>query len=128
MESDPSPGGTVENVSKKLDFDNLSEISLSEEESLDGNIFSESDDKTLDDNLFNKTQEEKIVDLDTFQSIAEENGHLLESGLVEAVEVLQTRITDAMTRFTCNGQVGMGMSEYLDQIRNGQPAGIVINE
>ena len=43
-------------------------------------------------------------------------------------EVLQTRITEAMTRFTCNGQVGMGMSEYLDQIRNGQPAGIVINE
>ena len=48
--------------------------------------------------IFNReTQEEKIVDLDTFQSIAEENGHLLESGLVEAVEVLQTRIRQVAT-------------------------------
>ena len=48
--------------------------------------------------IFNReTQEEKIVDLDRFQSIAEENGHLLESGLVEAVEVLQTRIRHVAT-------------------------------
>ena len=42
-------------------------------------------------------------------------------------EKLQTRITEAMTRFTCNGQVGMGMSEYLDQIKDGQPTGVATN-
>lgn len=38
-------------------------------------------------------------------------------------EQLHTRITEAMTRFTCNGRVGMGMSEYLDQIVDGRPVG-----
>ena len=48
--------------------------------------------------MFNReTQEEKIVDLETFQTIVEENGHLLESGLVEAVEVLQTRVRHVAT-------------------------------
>jgi hypothetical protein len=37
--------------------------------------------------------------------------------------MLTTRITEAMTRFECNGQVGMGMSEYLDQIVDGVPVG-----
>jgi hypothetical protein len=36
---------------------------------------------------------------------------------------LRTRITEAMTRFECNGHVGIGMSEYLDQIVDGQPIG-----
>ena len=48
--------------------------------------------------LFNKeTQEEKIVDLESFQKILSENSHLIESGLVEAVEVLQTRIRHVAT-------------------------------
>jgi len=38
-------------------------------------------------------------------------------------EELLTRITEAMTRFECNGQVGIGMSEYLDQIVDGVPVG-----
>ena len=36
---------------------------------------------------------------------------------------LLTRITEAMTKYRCNGEVGIGMSEYLDQIENGRPAG-----
>jgi hypothetical protein len=36
---------------------------------------------------------------------------------------LTTRITEAMTRFECNGLVGIGMSEYLDQIVDGRPVG-----
>ncbi len=39
-------------------------------------------------------------------------------------EQLLTRITEAMTSFECNGMVGMGMSEYLDQIIDGRPVGI----
>ncbi len=38
-------------------------------------------------------------------------------------EVLHTRITEAMTEFQCNGKVGYGMSEYLDQIVDGKPVG-----
>ncbi len=38
-------------------------------------------------------------------------------------EHLVTRITEAMTSFECNGMVGMGMSEYLDQIVDGRPVG-----
>jgi len=36
---------------------------------------------------------------------------------------LLTRITEAMTRYECDGQVGIGMSEYLDQIIDGRPVG-----
>ncbi|MGH1503733.1 MAG: DUF7064 domain-containing protein [Acidimicrobiales bacterium] len=36
---------------------------------------------------------------------------------------LVTRITEAMTRFECNGRQGIGMSEYLDQIVDGRPIG-----
>ncbi len=36
---------------------------------------------------------------------------------------LFTRITEAMTRFECRGQTGIGMSEYLDQIVDGEPQG-----
>lgn len=36
---------------------------------------------------------------------------------------LHTRITEAMTEFRCNGLMGYGMAEYLDQIVDGQPAG-----
>lgn len=35
----------------------------------------------------------------------------------------QTRITEAMTRFECDGLTGFGMSEYLDQIVEGKPVG-----
>lgn len=38
-------------------------------------------------------------------------------------EQLHTRITEAMTRYECNGRVGIGMSEYLDQIVDGKPIG-----
>jgi len=37
--------------------------------------------------------------------------------------LLATRITEAMTEYTCDGQVGYGMSEYLDQIVDGRPVG-----
>ena len=36
---------------------------------------------------------------------------------------LLTRITEAMTRFECRGHKGIGMSEYLDQIIDGEPQG-----
>ncbi len=36
---------------------------------------------------------------------------------------LVTRITEAMTRFECDGRKGIGMSEYLDQIVDGDPVG-----
>ncbi len=36
---------------------------------------------------------------------------------------LLTRITEAMTRFECRGERGIGMSEYLDQIVDGKPVG-----
>jgi hypothetical protein len=36
---------------------------------------------------------------------------------------LLTRITEAMTRFECRGHTGIGMSEYLDQIVDGDPVG-----
>ncbi len=38
-------------------------------------------------------------------------------------EQLVTRITEAMTRFSCDGRKGIGMSEYLDQIVDGEPVG-----
>jgi hypothetical protein len=34
-----------------------------------------------------------------------------------------TRITEGMTEYTCNGMTGYGLSEYLDQIVNGRPVG-----
>ena len=39
-------------------------------------------------------------------------------------ETLMTRITEGMTEFECDGQVGYGLSEYLDQIVDGEPAGL----
>jgi hypothetical protein len=36
---------------------------------------------------------------------------------------LVTRITEAMTRYECNGRKGIGMSEYLDQVVDGEPIG-----
>lgn len=38
-------------------------------------------------------------------------------------EKLLTRITEAMTEYRCNGMVGYGMSEYLDQIVDDLPVG-----
>jgi hypothetical protein len=38
-------------------------------------------------------------------------------------EQLVTRITEAMTRYRCGDRTGIGMSEYLDQIRDGRPVG-----
>ena len=37
--------------------------------------------------------------------------------------VLETRITEGMTEYRCQGRVGYGMSEYLDQIVDGKPVG-----
>ncbi len=34
-----------------------------------------------------------------------------------------TRITEAMSRFTCDGLTGYGMAEYLDQMVDGKPVG-----
>lgn len=36
---------------------------------------------------------------------------------------LQTRITEGMTEYRCEGRVGYGLSEYLDQIVDGKPVG-----
>ncbi len=38
-----------------------------------------------------------------------------------------TRITEAMTRYECDGRKGIGMSEYLDQIVDGVPVGPDVN-
>jgi hypothetical protein len=38
-------------------------------------------------------------------------------------EDLMTRITEGMTEYRCDGQVGYGLSEYLDQIVDGAPVG-----
>jgi len=38
-------------------------------------------------------------------------------------EILNTRITEAMTEYQCDGLTGFGMSEYLDQIIDGEPVG-----
>lgn len=37
---------------------------------------------------------------------------------------LLTRITEGMTEFTCEGQTGYGLSEYLDQIVDGKPVSL----
>ncbi|MEM1332245.1 MAG: hypothetical protein AAGG08_02205 [Actinomycetota bacterium] len=39
-------------------------------------------------------------------------------------EQLFTRITEAMTRFECDGRTGIGMSEFLDQVVDGWPIGV----
>jgi len=36
---------------------------------------------------------------------------------------LTTRITEGMTEYRCDGKVGYGLSEYLDQIVDGRPTG-----
>ncbi len=36
---------------------------------------------------------------------------------------MRTRITEAFTEYKCNGLVGYGMAEYLDQMVDGQPVG-----
>jgi hypothetical protein len=38
-------------------------------------------------------------------------------------EALETRITEGMTEYSCNGLTGFGLSEYLDQIVDGKPTG-----
>jgi hypothetical protein len=37
---------------------------------------------------------------------------------------LTTRITEGLTRYSCNGAAALGMSEYLDQIVDGRPSGV----
>lgn len=37
---------------------------------------------------------------------------------------LNTRITEGMTEYRCNGMVGYGLSEYLDQIVDGRPVSV----
>lgn len=39
-------------------------------------------------------------------------------------EELMTRIAEGMTRWRCEGKVGYGMSEYLDQVIEGKPVGV----
>jgi hypothetical protein len=38
--------------------------------------------------------------------------------------MLNTRITEGMTEFTCNGRVGYGLSEFLDQVIDGMPVSV----
>lgn len=42
--------------------------------------------------------------------------------------LLNTRITEAMTEYRCNGKVGYGLSEYLDQVESDIPVGMGIKE
>jgi hypothetical protein len=37
---------------------------------------------------------------------------------------LNTRITEGMTEYRCDGKVGYGLSEYLDQIEDSRPSGM----
>ena len=37
---------------------------------------------------------------------------------------LLTRITEGMTEYRCDGKVGYGLSEYLDQIVDGKPVSL----
>ena len=37
---------------------------------------------------------------------------------------LMTRITEGLTEYRCDGRVGYGLSEYLDQIVDGRPVGV----
>ena len=37
---------------------------------------------------------------------------------------LHTRITEGLTRYSCNGAAAIGMSEFLDQIVDGKPSGM----
>jgi len=39
-------------------------------------------------------------------------------------EDLMTRIAEGMTEFKCDGQTGYGLSEYLDQVVDGEPVGL----
>jgi hypothetical protein len=39
-------------------------------------------------------------------------------------EDLMTRITEGMTEYQCDGMTGYGLSEYLDQIVDGDPVGL----
>jgi hypothetical protein len=39
---------------------------------------------------------------------------------------LMTRITEGMTRWSCEGRRGSGLSEYLDQITHGTPVGTLV--
>ena len=39
-------------------------------------------------------------------------------------EDLMTRIAEGMTEFKCDGQTGYGLSEYLDQVADGEPVGL----
>ena len=39
-------------------------------------------------------------------------------------EQLVTRISEGMTEWRCDGTVGYGLSEYLDQIVDGKPVGV----
>jgi hypothetical protein len=38
--------------------------------------------------------------------------------------LLPTRITEAMTRYECDRHVGIGMSEFLEQVVDGWPTGV----
>ena len=40
-----------------------------------------------------------------------------------AGEVLTTRITEGLTKYQCDGKIGWGLSEYLDQVVTGIPVG-----
>lgn len=42
-------------------------------------------------------------------------------------EDLLTRITEGMTEYRCGDRVGFGLSEYLDQIVDGEPVGYVVD-
>jgi hypothetical protein len=41
-------------------------------------------------------------------------------------EGMVTRITEGMTRWSCEGVTGAGLSEYLDQVIDGRPVGTVV--
>ncbi len=83
---------------------------------------------------------ETVYDKDRYQktivakAITEEREYLVKGKVLSLIplrnkrklpqgEDLTTRITEAMTEYTFEGKTGYGMSEYLDQIIEGEPVG-----
>jgi len=63
-------------------------------------------------------QDEFEIEGDAFSLIPLRNRRTTPDG-----DQLVTRISEGMTEWRCNGNVGYGLSEYLDQIVDGQPVG-----
>ena len=64
-------------------------------------------------------EREYVVDGDVLSLIPLRNRRKSPDG-----DMLVTRISEGMTEWKCDGRVGYGLSEYLDQIIDGRPVGV----